>query len=81
MRFCFREKRKEYGEGAALALPLGCKVHPRPRRLRTLHDLLTKQLPAAAAKTHTAVSGQASFAGRAVRKAHSEKPRDLPKIK
>ena len=62
----------EHDEGSALALPLGCKVHPRPRRLRIVRNLLTEQLPAAAVRTQRIVSGQASFAGRAVRKAHSE---------
>jgi hypothetical protein len=46
-----------------------------------LHDLLLRQFPAVAVKKHTAVSGQASFAARAVRKAHSKKPRDLLKAK
>ena len=52
--------------------PLGCKVHPRPRHRRILRDLFIKRRPAAATKTQRAVSEQASFAGRAVRKAHSK---------
>ena len=59
-------------------LPLGCKVHPRLRLLRILRDLLIKRRPAVATVTQRAVSGQASFAGRAVRKAHSESQADRP---
>ena len=63
-----------------------CFVHRRssavrPRRRRILRDLPGKQFPADATVTQRTVSGQASFAGRAVRKAHSEKPRDQLKTK
>ena len=57
---------------------LGCKVHPRPRLLRICRNLLSRQLAAAATRTQRTVSGQASFAGRAVRKAHSESQADRP---
>ena len=56
----------------------GWKVHPGPRHRRTLRNLPSKQLPAVATVTQRAVSGQASFAGQAVRKAHSESQADRP---
>ena len=74
----FLSKNEGYAEGAALGLLLGCKVHPRPRHRRMLRYLLTRQLPAVATRMQSTVSGQASFAGRAVRKAHSESQADRP---
>ena len=56
----------------------GGRPSPAPRLLRILRNLLIKQLPTAATVTQRAVSGQASFAGRAVRKAHSESQADRP---
>ena len=50
----------------------GGKTHPRPRQRRMQLDEKNKQLPAVASITHRPVSGQASSAGRAARKAHSE---------
>ena len=43
-----------------------------------LRNLFIKQHPAIATRTQRTVSGQASFAGRAVRKAHSESQADRP---
>ena len=65
-------------EGAALKHPLGCKLHPRPRQRRMQLDEKNEQLPAEAMITQRPVSGQASEAGRAVRKAHSESQADRP---
>ena len=77
----YKAKSNKHDEGSALVLLLGCKVHPRPRHRRILRNLFIKQHSAAATMTQRTVSGQASFAGRAVRKAHSEKPRDQLKTK
>ena len=68
----------EHDEGAALVLLPGRAALPGPRLLRILRNLPGKQLSAAAARTQRAVSGQASFAGRAVRRAHSESQADRP---
>ena len=56
----------------------GGKAHPRPRQRRMQLDEKNKQLPAVASITQRPVSGQASSAGRAVRKAHSESQADRP---
>ncbi len=56
----------------------GGKAHPRPRQRRMQLDEKNKQFPAVASITHRPVSGQASEAGRAVRKAHSESQADRP---
>ena len=58
--------------------PPGCKLHPGPRQWRMLHDFDNRQLPAATWVSQSIASGQASKAGHAVRKAHSEKPLDRP---
>ena len=54
---------------------------PWTRRRRMLRDMDHQQLAAVAWMTQFTASGQASFAGLAVRKAHSEKPQDRPKNK
>ena len=59
------------------ALP-GRAALPGPRHRRILRNLLIKQFSAVAARTQRTVSGQASFAGQAVRKAHSESQADRP---
>ena len=56
----------------------GRKAHPRPRQRRMRLDEKNKQFPAVASITQRPVSGQASEAGRAVRKAHSESQADRP---
>ena len=56
----------------------GGKAHPRPRQRRMQLDEKNKQFPAVASITHRPVSGQASEAGRAARKAHSESQADRP---
>ena len=56
----------------------GGKAHPRPRQRRMQLDEKNKQLPAVASITQRPVSGQASEADRAVRKAHSESQADRP---
>ena len=56
----------------------GGKAHPRPRQRRMQLDEKNKQLPTVASITQRPVSGQASSAGRAVRKAHSESQADRP---
>ena len=54
---------------------------PWTRRRRMLRDMDHQQLAAVAWMTQFNASGQASEAGQAVRKAHSEKPQDRPKNK
>ena len=51
---------------------------PWTRRRRMLRDVDHQQLAAVAWMTQFTASGQASEAGQAVRKAHSEKPQDRP---
>ena len=56
-------------EGAALKLPLGCMLHPRPRQLRMMRSFDNRQLPAVAWITPSTASGQpASLARCAARR-------------
>ena len=58
----------------------GGKAHPRPRQRRMQLDEKNKQLPTVASITQRPVSGQASEAGRAARKAHSERNKPLLRL-